>query len=64
MRRLERLHLADLDTDGAMGFIDPGAVIRGCHLVPAFNYGRLAPAGHPSVASSSLGDWRYFYVMR
>lgn len=55
------------DTDvAAFGFLDPSLVIRGCHLIPAFNDGRTArllsailTAGRPP---NDTDDWEAFYV--
>lgn len=55
------------DTDPlAFGFLDPSLVLRGCHLVPAFNDGRTSDllkakvtAGRPP---NEPDDWVAFYV--
>lgn len=49
---------------GAFGFIDPGSVIRGCFLVPAFKYGLTSKLLPPSAAwdVSEEGDWENYYV--
>ncbi|KAI0684093.1 hypothetical protein BC835DRAFT_1294016 [Cytidiella melzeri] len=60
--RLERLTLTSLDVPGAVDFVDPAVVIRGCHIVPAFHYGRTPPSGYSSVAHQSKGDWQYYYI--
>ena len=50
----------------AFGFLDPSLVLRGCHLIPAFNYGwtsdlLMAPltAARPPDEDD---DWVSFYV--
>ncbi|KAI0039303.1 hypothetical protein FA95DRAFT_1451096, partial [Auriscalpium vulgare] len=48
----------------AFGFVDPAHVVRGCHLIPAFHYGRTNVLLGSSVARDPAGDWRYFYVNR
>jgi hypothetical protein len=54
--------------DSAFGFLDPSLVLRGCHLVPAFAYGRtttllntqsLTAARHPDESD----DWAKYYVI-
>lgn len=55
------------DSDvAAFGFLDPSLVVRGCHLIPAFNNGRTsgllqtaASAGRPA---GEVDDWLAFYV--
>ena len=58
--------IPDTDPD-CFGFIDPSSVIRGCHLIPAFNYGRtgaLLQTSSPSEArpDGSTDDWDSFYA--
>jgi hypothetical protein len=57
------------DTDPfAFGFLDPSLVIRGCHLIPAFRYGRtpelLKTPGSAGRSSDSKDncDYTAFYV--
>ncbi|KAJ3558432.1 hypothetical protein NM688_g934 [Phlebia brevispora] len=60
-RRLERVQYA---TEEAYSFLDPATVIRGCHLIPAFHYGRDVDLTARSVAHTPGGDWKYYYVDR
>lgn len=49
-RRLPRIKFTDTSDRGAFGFLDPSTVIRACHLIPAFAYGRVEddlPSGSP-----------------
>ncbi|GJJ14858.1 hypothetical protein Clacol_009126 [Clathrus columnatus] len=48
----------------AFGFLDPAAVIRATHLIPAFAYGRTIDLCPPLVGRDDEGDWQYFYVNR
>lgn len=48
----------------AFGFVDPTHIIRGCHLIPAFNLERTRDLLGPSVARDAKGDWRAFYTNR
>jgi hypothetical protein len=50
----------------AFGFLDPSLVLRGCHLIPAFNDGRTSDlltvpctVAHPPDEDD---DWAAFYV--
>jgi hypothetical protein len=47
------------------GFLDPACVIRACHMIPAFHFGR-ASHSHPSIAQDDAanGDWSSYYVNR
>jgi hypothetical protein len=56
------------DTDSsAFGFLDPSLVLRGSHLIPAFNDGKTADLlkAQTTVARppGQTEDWRTFYVM-
>lgn len=53
------------DPSGAFGFLNPARVIRACHLIPAFSYGKTLRLLHSSQAQdSSTGDWVNYYVSR
>ncbi|KAI0038329.1 hypothetical protein FA95DRAFT_1232934 [Auriscalpium vulgare] len=63
--RLERVHFSATGTSGDMfGFVDPTHVIRGCHFIPAFHYGRTTQWLPDSIARDKDGDWKYHYVNR
>jgi hypothetical protein len=56
------------DTDSsAFGFLDPSLVIRGSHLIPAFNDGKttdlLTAQTTAARPPGQTEDWRAFYVM-
>ncbi len=44
------------------GFLDPAHVVRGCHLIPAFNAGRTRDLLDHSFVQNENGDWTNFYV--
>lgn len=51
----------------AFGFLDPKQVIRGVHLLPAFNHGKTRTLLRVSIArlpSDNDEDWFYYYVNR
>ena len=66
--RLPKIGLVESTDEFAFSFVDPANVVRGCHLIPAFNAGRgadLLPwAG--SIARrlnpEDIDDWLKFYV--
>ncbi len=66
--RLPRIGFIESTDDYAFSFVDPAKVIRGCHLIPAFDIGRgskLLPQSR-SVARclnpEDVDDWVNFYV--
>lgn len=70
-RRLERIHFVPYDSTSGnagevFGFVDPGHVIRACHLIPAFHHRRTIHYLPPSFARDAhvQGDWCFFYVNR
>ncbi|KAF7322138.1 hypothetical protein MKEN_00737900 [Mycena kentingensis (nom. inval.)] len=50
----------------AFGFVDPDALIRGSHIIPAFEHGQtdelLPPSAVARPASDEDQDWNYYYV--
>jgi hypothetical protein len=62
----KRLHrLGFLRGAAAFGFVDPDVVIRGVHLIPAFDHGHtddLLPESFVRREADSNLDWVYFYV--
>lgn len=64
VRRLERVRFFALSTGRAFGFVNPSHIIRACHLIPAFRYGRTSDYLPPSIARDTAGDWKYFCVNR
>jgi len=64
-QRLERVGYLVANDPGAFGFVDPQDVIRGCHLIPAFEYGQTPEFIGPSMARDHPdGDWESYYVSR
>ncbi|KAG8697132.1 hypothetical protein FRC09_008057 [Ceratobasidium sp. 395] len=64
---LDRVAYASGDSyRDAFGFLDPAAVIRSTHLIPAFKFGWVNSASRSSLASDDLdkGDWHSYYVNR
>ena len=55
----------DLD-DSSYGFLDPSLVIRGCHLIPAFQDGKMTGTMEGTTnearACGKLDDWTNYYV--
>ncbi|CDO74305.1 hypothetical protein BN946_scf184839.g11 [Trametes cinnabarina] len=65
--RLEHVQYVPFGDRGwaeTFAFIDPATVIRGCHFIPAFHFGRTTTLLPPSLVRPVAGDWQFFYVNR
>lgn len=64
--KARRLHRAGfVSGEGAFGFLDPGEVIRGVHLIPAFAHGTTVDLLEPSIArqpNEKDEDWMFYYI--
>jgi len=56
-RRLHRIGLMEPQLPESYGFIDPSDVLRGVHLIPGFEIGRI-----PSNLTEDKEEWEYFYI--
>ncbi|TFK49657.1 hypothetical protein OE88DRAFT_1632605 [Heliocybe sulcata] len=63
-RRLECLRFIPQGQEDAFGFLDPASVIRGAHIIPAYQDGRTSELLGPSIARDTDGDYRYYYINR
>lgn len=70
-RRLQRIGFVphEINESGvshAFGFINPLDVIRGVHLIPAFQHGStvddLPPSRHARLESEDDEDWNFYYI--
>jgi hypothetical protein len=64
-KRLHRVGFIDSEDPAAFGFLDARHVIRGVHMIPAFQFGLTDELLPPSIArlpSDNDEDWRYYYV--
>ena len=65
---LPKIGFVDSTDEYAFSFVDPASVIRGCHLIPAFNAGRSTVSlPQPRSVARLLNpadedDWLNFYV--
>ncbi|TFK81507.1 hypothetical protein K466DRAFT_531692 [Polyporus arcularius HHB13444] len=72
LHRLEFVPTRSGSDEHAFGFVNPSDVVRGCHIVPAYAYGRIDWLLGPSMAREVAGkseklselhsDYRYHYV--
>lgn len=63
--KAHRLHRVGFIDDNSFGFLNPKEVIRGVHLIPAFEHGRTSDYLARSIArqpSEKHEDWAYYYV--
>lgn len=60
--RLDRLSLLPLADDDSLGFVDPSLVLRSCHLIPAFSFGRKSSHRNGVLRTSNI--WNNYYVNR
>lgn len=64
--RLPKIAFVEESDPDAFGFLDPGQVIRGAHVIPAFASGRgvssLRYGKSLACPCGQLDDWEQFYV--
>ena len=63
-RRLPLLGFLEDGSPDAYGFLDPDEVIRGVHLIPAFNFSHFGDMIPPTklIFARKYKDWIYYYV--
>jgi len=63
--KLDSVRFPPMATEGSFGFVDPGDVLRGCHIIPAFRRGRVHSDGIGLSGIAKDGhDWSRYCVMR
>ncbi|KAI0029051.1 hypothetical protein K488DRAFT_57250 [Vararia minispora EC-137] len=66
-KRLDRISYVNEESGSAFGFLDPGEIVRACHLLPVFATGK---SWNFLSMKSSLqdftdgSDWKHYYVSR
>jgi hypothetical protein len=62
---LGRVHFRPLADQNAFGFVDPGVVLRACHIIPAFSRHQRNP-GECGISplAGDKHDWPEYYVNR
>ena len=62
--RLPRLSFIDISDSRAHGFINPTAVLRAAHLIPAFEHDLMDPQPLPNCHATRFltDDWNYYYA--
>ena len=64
-KRLYRVQFTPSDEEGAFGFLDPEDIIRGAHLIPGFDHGRVAELLECLLSKwdyAPADNWEYYYV--
>jgi hypothetical protein len=62
---LGRVRFTSITNPNAFGFVDPGDVLRACHMIPAFSLGQRNPSEcGMSALAGDKHDWREYYVNR
>ena len=62
---LDKVKFVPMNQADVFGFVDPGDVLRSCHLVPAFMAGKLHTDGVVfSRAAHDSEDWKQYCVNR
>lgn len=62
---LDRLRFPPMADESSFDFLDPADVVRGCHVVPAFRYGkRYADEKGISLCAMDSKDWRSYHLNR
>ena len=63
--QLDRVQFPPVAQENAFEFIDPQAVLRACHIIPAFSAGKRHADGIGlSRCAKDSQDWNSYYVMR
>jgi hypothetical protein len=65
-QQLDQVSFPSLSDDHAFGFVDPADILRGCHLIPNFEMGKVFSEGDSgySDCAQDLHDWKSYYVNR
>ena len=61
---LEMLRFPPLHQDNSFGFVDPEVVLRGCHILPAFDKGKRESNVNISRSAKDNKDYLLYYVGR
>ncbi|KAG1832562.1 hypothetical protein F4604DRAFT_1945993 [Suillus subluteus] len=59
---LSRVRFLPLENPNAFGFVNPGDVLRACHIIPAFSQGQRNPNVGISPLAGDKHDWKEYYV--
>lgn len=61
--QFDRLTFPPMANKNSFGFVDPAAVLRGCHIILAFSSGKVHTDGCGlSRCAKDANDWSYYYA--
>lgn len=63
-KRLDVLTFPPLHEHDSLSFVDPGDILRACHITPRFSRGLAAPTEGLSVCVQNSKDWNEYLVNR
>ncbi len=62
---LDQLSFPPMADESSFGFLDPTLVLRACHVIPAFHFGKCYADGIGlSVIARDSNDWKSYYINR
>ena len=61
-RRLHRIGLTDSEDSSSYGFLDPGDVLRGVHLIPAFHPNQMSEDSEMDDSGNATSIQEYYYI--
>lgn len=63
--RPDYLRFPPIHEETSFGFVDPEEVVRACHVIPRFSYGKRHHNGHGlSKLAKDVEDWRFYVLNR
>lgn len=65
-QRLDEVHFSSASDDGSFGFLDPGDILRACHIIPSFKEGNVFTKDGEGFSQSAQdkNDWNVYFVNR
>lgn len=63
-KQLDRLTFLPSTSEGAFDFLDPSLIIRGSHIIPAYEQGQTTALLPNSMYRELEGDWNAYYANR
>jgi hypothetical protein len=63
---LDRLKFPPVAEKESFGFLDPGCVLRCCHIIPAFHIGKRNITAREGISGTARNheDWKLYYINR
>ncbi|KAG2129681.1 uncharacterized protein EDB93DRAFT_1095336, partial [Suillus bovinus] len=64
MHTLCHICFLPLVNSDVFGSVDPGAVLKACHIIPAFSQGQCNSNDGISLIAGDKHDWQEYYINR